>query len=165
MEPKTKKSKAPVPIIAPLAKRLNLHLGLMGNPKSGLMFRSSEGKPINFDAMVRDVIKPALRRCSVCLRSETDHQSASHEFALDESLPQWHGWHAFRRRLATNLRRLGVKDEVIQRVLRHSNVAVTQKHYIKTLDEDVVDAMRLLERSVENAPNMHLFEQKDSRVM
>ena len=31
-EPKTKKSKAPVPVIAQLAERLNLHRELSGNP-------------------------------------------------------------------------------------------------------------------------------------
>jgi hypothetical protein len=64
LKPKTRKSKAPVPIIAPLAKRLNLHLELMGSPKTGLMFKSSANNPINLDAMVRDVIKPALRSSS-----------------------------------------------------------------------------------------------------
>jgi site-specific recombinase XerD len=45
---------------------------------------------------------------------------------LGSILPAWHGWHAFRRNLAGNLYRLGVDDLVIQRILRHSNVAVTQ---------------------------------------
>jgi integrase len=44
----------------------------------------------------------------------------------------WHGWHGFRRGLASNLNRLGVDDSVIQRILRHSTVATTQNHYIKT---------------------------------
>jgi hypothetical protein len=67
--------------------------------------------------------------------------------------------------LATNLRRLGAKVEVTQRILRHSNEAVAQKRCIKTLDEDVVEAIRLRERSVENAPSMHLLEPKASQVM
>ena len=165
LEPKTPKSKAVVPIIAPLAQRLNRHLELMGSPKAGLMFPSPDGKPLNLDALVRDVIKPALRRCAVCHRSESPHPENGHAFRLDSSRPQWHGWHAFRRGLATNLRRLGVKDEVIQRILRHSNVAVTQRCYIKTLDDDVLAAMRLLEQSVENAPNMHLDGSQDPPVM
>jgi hypothetical protein len=45
-----------------------------------------------------------------------------------------------------------VPDEITQRILRHSNVAVTQACYIKTADADVVAAMD----SLENAPNMHL---------
>jgi integrase len=54
------------------------------------------------------------------------------------------GGHAFRRGLATNLHQLGVQDKVIQRILRHSNVAVTQACYIKTADADVQRAMEQL---------------------
>jgi integrase len=58
---------------------------------------------------------------------------------------QWHGWHAFRRGLATNLHRLGVPDKTIQAILRHANVAVTQGCYIKTVRSDATEAMQLLE--------------------
>jgi integrase len=139
LEPKTKKSKAPVPVIAQLAERLSLHRLLSGNPGAGLMFPSPEGKPINLDALARDVIRPALEGQGV----------------------RWYGWHAFRRGLATNLHRLRVQDEIIQRILRHSNVSVTQSCYIKTVDADVVAAMR----SLENAPNMHLESLKKSHLM
>jgi integrase len=101
------------------------------------MFPNPEGKPINVDALTRDIVKPALTKAGL----------------------QWHGWHAFRRGLATNLHRLGVPDKTIQRILRHANVAVTQNCYIKTVDADVAAAMRSLERSLKNArdaPNMHL---------
>ena len=54
----------------------------------------------------------------------------------------WHGWHGFRRGLASNLNRLGVDDSVIQRILRHSMVATTQNHYIKTASPDAIAAMR-----------------------
>lgn len=154
-----------VPIIAPLAERLNRHLELMGSPGSGLMFRSPEGKPLNLDALARDIITPALRRCAVCRQRKAEHAGSVHAFKLDESLAQWHGWHAFRRGLATNLHRLGVPDKVIQAILRHANVEVTQRCYIKTADADVLGAMRLLELSVKNAPNMHLGESCDSPVM
>jgi integrase len=63
-------------------------------------------------------------------------------------LPTWRGWHAFRRGLATNLNRLGVADSVIQRILRHSNVAVTQACYIKTASEDATAAMQKLETAL-----------------
>jgi integrase len=68
-----------------------------------------------------------------------------HKFELDTSRPRWHGWHAFRRGLATNLHRLGVPDKVIQQILRHSNVAVTQECYIKTVTADSAAAMRQFE--------------------
>jgi len=60
----------------------------------------------------------------------------------------WHGWHGFRRGLASNLNRLGVDDSVIQRILRHSTVTTTQNHYIKTASPDAVAAMRLLSNAL-----------------
>jgi integrase len=60
----------------------------------------------------------------------------------------WHGWHAFRRGLATKLHRLGVDDKTIQAILRHSNVAITQNIYIKTPSVDSVAAMQKLEKVV-----------------
>jgi hypothetical protein len=46
-------------------------------------------------------------------------------------------------------------DKTIQRILRHSNVAVTQNCYIKTVDSEVAAAMQQFERSLEYAPNVH----------
>ena len=43
---------------------------------------------------------------------------------------RWHGWHAFRRGLGTNLFKLGTADTTIQRILRHSDVETTRQHYI-----------------------------------
>ncbi len=57
---------------------------------------------------------------------------------------EWKGWHGFRRGVATELHRNGVSDFVIQKALRHSNVAVTQDSYIKTVPEVVIDAMDVL---------------------
>jgi len=72
--------------------------------------------------------------------------------ALEKAGIEWHGWHAFRRGLATNFNRLGVQDKVNQAILRHSNVSVTQRAYIKTVDSDAVNAMQKLE----HATNMQL---------
>ena len=138
-EPKTKKSKAPVPVISQLAERLKVHRSLSGNPCRGLMFPGPTGAPINLDKLASDVIRPTLEKAGLA----------------------WHGWHAFRRGLATNLHRLGVSDETIQRILRHSTVAVTQNCYIKTADADAVAAMR----SLENAPSMHLGSVKRPSVV
>jgi integrase len=57
----------------------------------------------------------------------------------------WHGWHAFRRGLATNLHRLGVSDKVIQQILRHANVTTTMNIYVKTVSADAANAMKYLE--------------------
>lgn len=47
-----------------------------------------------------------------------------------------HGWHAFNQGLANNLHRLGLDDKTIQAILKHSNVAVTQACYTKTVRAD-----------------------------
>jgi integrase len=107
------------------------------------MFPSLTGKPINLDALSADVIVPQVTRAG----------------------GQWHGWHAFRRGLATNLHRLGVPDKVIQRILRHANVAVTQGCYIKTADADAAAAMQQFERSLVYAPDMHLISTQRQRIM
>jgi integrase len=57
----------------------------------------------------------------------------------------------FRRGLASNLNRLGVDDSIIQGILRHSTVATTQNHYIKTVRADAVAAMRRLSEALEGS--------------
>ena len=68
--------------------------------------------------------------------------------ALKERGIEWHGWHAFRRGLATNLNRLGVSDKISQRILRHADVAITQAAYIKPEDIDSRAAMEKFENSI-----------------
>jgi integrase len=143
LEPKTPKSKAPVPVVAQLAERLELHRSLSGNPGNGFMFPSPAGKPFNMDALARDVIVPLVTKAGV----------------------EWHGWHAFRRGLATNLYRLGVSDKTIQRILRQANVGVTQNCYIKTADSDATAAMERFGQSLQYAPNMHLVRGQRLRIM
>lgn len=57
---------------------------------------------------------------------------------------EWHGWHGFRRGLASTLFSAGAQDLVVQRVLRHSKVIVTREHYIKKFDPLVLAAMQTL---------------------
>jgi integrase len=118
-DPKTRKSKSPVPVIAPLGKILDRWRLAMGSPQSGWMFGSNALDIENFDDRH---IKPFV--------------------------DNWHGWHAFRRGLSTTLHRLGVPDKDIQQILRHANIKVTQESYIKTTTTDALSAMRLLERLV-----------------
>jgi integrase len=70
---------------------------------------------------------------------------ADHEFRRDTDLPEWHGWHAARRGLGTNLYRLGVPEKTIQAILRHANVSTTNTYYIKTAAADTQAAMAKLE--------------------
>jgi integrase len=143
LEPKTRQSRAPVPIIAKLAERLDCHRTLSGSPTKGLIFTSPVGNAVNLDALTAHVIVPLVTKVGV----------------------SWHGWHAFRRGLATNLHQLSIADKTIQRILRHANVAVTQACYIKTADSEVSAAMQKFERSLEYAPDMHLSGAQRQRLM
>jgi integrase len=124
--PKTKRSKAPVPVISQLADRLRAHWEACGRPTKGPIFANSVGKPLDLDALYRRQMKDVLKKAGV----------------------KWVGWHGFRRGLASNLNRLGVDDSVIQAILRHSDVSVTQRCYIKTAPPDAVAAMRRLSATV-----------------
>lgn len=126
LEPKTGASKAPVPIIPTLAAVLQRYRELSGNPISGVMFPAVNGKPVSLNNVLNRKIKPALRKAGI----------------------EWHGWHAFRRELATNLHDLGVDDKTIQAILRHSDVSVTQRCYIKTLPKQSIAAMNAFEASM-----------------
>ncbi len=144
-EPKTRKGRAPVPVIRQLAERLEMHRLRCGNPRSGPIFASAVGKPLSLGSVVNRVILPTLNRCENCHKSKGDHDGADHEFKRDANYPEWHGWHAARRGLGSNLYRLGVPDMVIQRILRHANVSTTATYYIKTAADDVRSAMAKLE--------------------
>jgi len=147
-EPKTRKGRAPVPVIRQLADRLELHRLRSGNPQSGPIFANGAGKPLALGSAVNRVIIPALNRCEKCRKLESDHQKEDHPYKRDDSIPQWRGWHAARRGLGSNLYRLGVPDMVIQRILRHANVSTTATYYIKTAADDVRTAMSMLENQI-----------------
>jgi len=66
------------------------------------------------------------------------------ETALKKAGIEWEGWHGFRRGLATNLERIGVREAIAAMILRHSNDRVTQKHYIKPPCIKAVYAMHRL---------------------
>ncbi len=147
-KPKTKKSGGFVPVIPLLAKLLDQHRLRSGNPASGPIFKNEAGKAACLNNFLNRQILPAIRRCRHCGVSESSHQQNGHAFELGEQRPRWYGWHAGRRGLATNLHRLGVPDKVIQQILRHADVGVTQRAYIKTVDADAAQAMKLMEANL-----------------
>jgi integrase len=131
-EPKTRKSKAPIPVITPLAEKLNAHRFRLGKPEKGYVFPSGTGTPLNFANLANREIKPVLAKAEL----------------------KWHGWHAFRRGLATNLNRLGIADKTIQAILRHADLSTTMNSYVKAVSADSVAAMLSFERlCTQNAPN------------
>jgi integrase len=111
-----------VPIIQQLRDLLNLV-----KPKHGFIFVGSRGAVLDLENLAYRVIRPHLKAHNL----------------------QWHGWHAYRRGLATNLHQLGVDDLTIQAILRHTDVATTRKHYIKTVPQAVNDAMQRLASRLE----------------
>jgi hypothetical protein len=64
------------------------------------MFGNSIGGALDLDNLADRVIKPVLKANGL----------------------KWKGWHAYRRGLATNLHELGIRDKVIQAILRHEGV-------------------------------------------
>jgi len=126
-EPKTETRKAPIPVIPRLQKMIGSYRRRIGSPSEGWVFTASRGeKPLRMDNLSKREIKPDLQKAKL----------------------EWHGWHAFRRGLATNLSELDVADNVIQRILRHGDVATTQKHYRKTLPKSARKAMQKLDRAL-----------------
>ncbi len=150
-EPKTRRSRSPIPVVKQLADALEAHkvrAGILAQP--GLpIFQAGNGQPLNLDNLARRVIMPALSRCTVCRKPESEHKPEGHIFKRDASLPEWHAWHAFRRGLATNLHALGVDDKTIQAILRHSNVGLTMNVYVKSVSESQVSAMDTLSEKLE----------------
>lgn len=98
------------------------------------MFKTRNSTPLSMNNLLNDQIRPALDRC-VCGLEKIEHGGADHDYTRDKARPEWHGSHAFRRGLATNLHAIGVDDLTIQRILRHSNVSVTQQCYVAAMDQ------------------------------
>jgi integrase len=61
---------------------------------------------------------------------------------------EWEGWHGFRRGLATDLDRIGVRESIAAMILRHSNDRVTRKHYIKPPTPEAIAAMKKLSETL-----------------
>ena len=121
-EPKNNRSKATVAVIPQLDVMLQQHRQATGNPASGPIFANGVGRAFDLDSIYRSQMKQRLQKAGI----------------------EWEGWHGFRRGLATNLERIGVRDAIAAMVLRHSNDRVTRKHYIKPPSIEAITAMRQL---------------------
>lgn len=127
---KTRYRKFPVPIIEPLAEILDEYWKASGQPSEGWLFPNERGKlPVDFNNLYRRNIMGRLQKASL----------------------EWHGWHAFRRGLASNLSELGVPDHVIQKILRHGDLGTTQRAYRKTRNKEVRKAMTKLSKKIGKA--------------
>jgi len=120
-EPKTRRSKAPIPVVRQLVEALEKHRlrsGVLAQQNAPI-FQNGTGTPLHLDNLARRVLVPAFAAKKI----------------------GWHGWHAFRRGLATNLHALGVEDKTIQAILRHSTLALTMNVYVKTVGESQTNAL------------------------
>ena len=96
-EPKTRKSRGAIPVIASLANRLEFHRAKSGYPKSGVMFPNLSGFPMDLGNLLNRAILPALNRCAVCGKpkeecrkplGERKDTAPDHEFERDKILPE-----------------------------------------------------------------------------
>ena len=86
-EPKTAKSKAPVPVVSQLRTMLDAHRIKAGNPQRGPMFANKLGKPLCLNGVVNRLILPVLHGCQVCGNNREDHTTADHKFKNSSSTP------------------------------------------------------------------------------
>jgi integrase len=163
-EPKSSSGKAAIPVVKQLADALEAHKNRMGALAFGPVFQSENGKPLNLDNLARRIIIPALERCEFCEQLKSEHETSDHQFVRDKSFPEWHGWHAFRRGIATNLHQLGVADKAIQAILRHSNIGLTMNIYVKSVAESQVNAVDLLGEEFEKQGSLAIRPQVNSLV-
>lgn len=137
--------RVPVPVIEPLREQLEIWWKKCDKPRQGWMFASENNTPVHLGNLINRNILPVLNACMICGQLPDDHSKnegqEKHEYRRNDGLPKWRGFHAFRRGLATNLSELGVKTDLIRMILRHSDIATTQRHYIKPSKDEVKKAM------------------------
>jgi integrase len=130
--PKTEGSVAPVPVAEAL------RVILQEAPRaSEFILATPSGKPVDLHNLARRVIVPALDICGACHKLHSTHEKADHEFKRDPLMPEWKGFYALRRGIATTLADM---DNAIaaKSMLRHSNVSTTTAHYVKSIDAAAV---------------------------
>ena len=116
-----------------------------GSPTSGPILRGPGEKPLDLDKLGQRVVRPTLKRCAVCKQLESKHKGAEHDFQLDTSLPVWRGWYSLRRGVGTAVASLAKDPIAAKGLLRHSSVSTTERHYIKDVPENTLQAMKRLE--------------------
>lgn len=104
--PKTRTSRADVPIIAPLYEILTEYRKAWRPNDACLLFTTRRGTPYRADDVRRRVLRPLLARMG--LRPA--------------------GCHALRHGLPARLSAAGMSPDAVQRFMRHSNLAMTQRY-------------------------------------
>jgi integrase len=138
-ETKTRKSKNSVPVIAPRQKILAAHKQKNGSDE-WIFAGEKKRRSLHLDNLCRREMKPIIG-------------------------DRWHGWHAFRRGLATVLYGLGVPAKVAQTILRHEDVSTTQAHYLMLKSKAEGNAaMKRLERIVRRKLDRQANRKRKSRI-
>lgn len=137
---KTPESKNSVPVIAPLKKILDRYRKATANGSEGWILEGAKKHfALNLDNLCARDIRPVLKE-------------------------RWHGWHAFRRGLGTNLFDLGVPAETARIILRHARVETTRKSYILLESKKAgAAAMKKLELAIRRAANGQQRKRPKSR--
>jgi hypothetical protein len=135
-DPKSRKSKAPIPIIPKLAAKLEAHRARLRKPKTGSIFSKRAGNEIGPDSLLRRVILPALEVCELCSKPESEQGRATHRHERNKVLPAWCGDQPYspgRRRFSNSANPVSEQ--------RRGYITC----YIQTASEDVKAAMQKLE--------------------
>lgn len=122
--PKTEESAKFVPVIESLATILSELREADGNPSQGAILRGPSKKPLNLDNLAKRVLSPLLKAKNL----------------------EWHGWYSLRRGVATTLAGISKDPLASKGLLRHSSLATTERHYIKDVPENTLQAMSRLEQ-------------------
>jgi integrase len=93
-EPKTRKSKAPVPVILPVQRFMDQFRLSAPNPSSGPIFANMKGTGLSLNNVLNRQILPMLNACAACEKLPNEHGKEKHEYKRVAGRPEWHGWHA-----------------------------------------------------------------------
>jgi hypothetical protein len=88
------------------------------------MLRGRSGKPLNLENLSKRVVAPLLKAKKL----------------------EWHGWYSLRRGVATTIKSMSKDSLAAKGLLRHSSVSTTERHYIKDVPENTLQAMNQLEK-------------------
>lgn len=126
-EPKTADSIAPVPVVEPLRSILMELRTADGNPPSGYILRGyrDPNKPLNLDFLSRQLIAPTLLAKGITWRGGF--------------YPQRHG-------ISTKIKATTGDTLAASGMLRHSDVATTERNYIHAVPDNTRRAMQQIER-------------------
>jgi len=125
-QPKTEARGGDVPVIPALQKILKAYRAMFPPNGSDFMFRGEkQGFALNLDNLSRRTIAPILKR-------------------------GWHGWHSFRRGIASRLFYAGTDGKTVQTLLRHAQISTTLGHYVVPDQTEIKAAMKRFGKVVDS---------------